>query len=97
MKVGDILRKKTARISTIRMNETVGIAAQLLVHWSLRILVGVDAAIGGGVEGLVIGAAVGLGYGAATSRTTGGLAAPSGSARTRVVVTTAAASAPSPW
>ena len=30
MKVGDILRKKTARISTIRMNETVGIAAQLM-------------------------------------------------------------------
>ena len=30
MKVGDILRKKTTRISTIRMNETVGIAAQLM-------------------------------------------------------------------
>lgn len=30
MKVGDILRKKTARISTIRMNETVAIAAQLM-------------------------------------------------------------------
>jgi CBS domain-containing protein len=30
MKVGDILRKKTARISTIRMNETVGIAAQVM-------------------------------------------------------------------
>ena len=30
MKIGDILRKKTARISTIRMNETVGIAAQLM-------------------------------------------------------------------
>ena len=30
MKVGDILRKKTARIATIRMNETVGIAAQLM-------------------------------------------------------------------
>jgi CBS domain-containing protein len=30
MKVGDVLRKKTARISTIRMNETVGIAAQVM-------------------------------------------------------------------
>src|ERR1700724_4159972 len=30
MKVGDILRKKTARIATIRMNETVAIAAQLM-------------------------------------------------------------------
>src|SRR6476659_4040360 len=30
MKVGYILRKKTARIATIRMNETVGIAAQLM-------------------------------------------------------------------
>ncbi len=30
MKVGDILRKKTARVATVRMNETVAIAAQLL-------------------------------------------------------------------
>jgi CBS domain-containing protein len=30
MKVGDILSKKTARIATIRMNETVAIAAQLM-------------------------------------------------------------------
>jgi CBS domain-containing protein len=30
MKVGDVLSKKTARIATIRMNETVGIAAQLM-------------------------------------------------------------------
>ena len=30
MKVGDILRKKTTRIATIRMNETVAIAAQLM-------------------------------------------------------------------
>lgn len=30
MKVGDILRKKTARISSIRMDETVAIAAQLM-------------------------------------------------------------------
>jgi CBS domain-containing protein len=30
MKVGDILRKKNARVATVRMNETVGIAAQLM-------------------------------------------------------------------
>ena len=30
MQVGDILRKKTARVTTVRMNETVGIAAQLM-------------------------------------------------------------------
>src|SRR5579864_5814809 len=30
MKVGDVLRKKTTRIATIRMNETVAIAAQLM-------------------------------------------------------------------
>jgi CBS domain-containing protein len=30
MKVGDILRKKTARVATVRMNETVAIAAQLM-------------------------------------------------------------------
>ena len=28
MQVGDILRKKTARVATVRMNETVAIAAQ---------------------------------------------------------------------
>ena len=30
MKVGDILRNKAARVATVRMNETVAIAAQLL-------------------------------------------------------------------
>jgi CBS domain-containing protein len=30
MEVGDILRKKTARVATVRMNETVAIAAQLM-------------------------------------------------------------------
>ena len=30
MQVGDILRKKTARVATVRMNETVGIASQLM-------------------------------------------------------------------
>jgi CBS domain-containing protein len=39
MKVGDILRKKTARISTIRMNETVAIAAQLMRAGNISALV----------------------------------------------------------
>jgi CBS domain-containing protein len=30
MQVGDILRKKVARVATVRMNETVAIAAQLM-------------------------------------------------------------------
>ena len=30
MQVGDVLRKKNARVVTIRMNETVGIAARLM-------------------------------------------------------------------
>ena len=30
MQVGDILRKKTARVTTVRLNETVAIAAQLM-------------------------------------------------------------------
>jgi CBS domain-containing protein len=30
MQVGDVLRKKNCRVVTIRMNETVGIAAQLM-------------------------------------------------------------------
>jgi CBS domain-containing protein len=39
MKVGDILRKKTARVATIRMNETVAIAAQLMRASNISALV----------------------------------------------------------
>jgi CBS domain-containing protein len=39
MKVGDILRKKTARVATVRMNETVGIAAQLMRAGNISSLV----------------------------------------------------------
>ena len=39
MQVGDILRKKTARVETVRMNETVGIAAQLMPANNSRALV----------------------------------------------------------
>jgi hypothetical protein len=39
MKVGDILRQKTARIATVRMNETVGIAALLMRASNISALV----------------------------------------------------------
>jgi CBS domain-containing protein len=39
MNVGDILRKKTTRIATVRMNETVAIAAQLLRAGNISALV----------------------------------------------------------
>ena len=39
MKVGDILRTKSTRIATVRMNETVAIAAQLLRAGNISALV----------------------------------------------------------
>jgi CBS domain-containing protein len=39
MQVGDILRKKSTRIATVRMNETVAIAAQLLRTGNISALV----------------------------------------------------------
>src|SRR5215475_5870682 len=39
MKVGDILRKKTPRVVTVRMNETVGVAAQLMRASNISALV----------------------------------------------------------
>ena len=39
MQVGDILRKKTGRVATIRMNETVAIAAQLMRASNISALV----------------------------------------------------------
>jgi CBS domain-containing protein len=39
MQVGDILRKKTPRVATIRMNETVAIAAQLMRASNISALV----------------------------------------------------------
>ena len=39
MKVGDILRKKTARVAMVRMTETVGIAAQLMRAGNVSALV----------------------------------------------------------
>jgi CBS domain-containing protein len=39
MQVGDVLRKKSARVATIRMNETVAIAAQLMRSSNISALV----------------------------------------------------------
>lgn len=39
MQVGDILRKKTARVATVRMNETVAVAAQLMRASNISALV----------------------------------------------------------
>jgi CBS domain-containing protein len=39
MQVGDVLRKKAARVATIRMNETVAIAAQLMRSSNISALV----------------------------------------------------------
>jgi len=39
MQVGDILRKKTSRVVTVRMNETVSIAAQLMRASNISALV----------------------------------------------------------
>src|ERR1051326_8127491 len=39
MKVGDILNKKTPRVVTVRMNETVGVAAQLMRASNISALV----------------------------------------------------------
>jgi CBS domain-containing protein len=39
MQVGDVLRKRTARVATIRMNETVAIAARLMCASNISALV----------------------------------------------------------
>ena len=39
MQVGDILRKKISRVVTVRMNETVGVAAQLMRASNISALV----------------------------------------------------------
>lgn len=90
--------------STVRSSRTIalicgaslggglaGSAVQWLGRWSLAALVGVDVAIGGGLEGLAIGGAAGLGYSLATSHSDGGLAAPRGRRRLRASLVTAAA------
>ena len=71
----------------------VGYAAQWLSRAALETLAGVQAPIGGGVDGLVLGALSGLGYAVATRRAEGGLAAPRGVRRLEVAAITASACA----
>jgi CBS domain-containing protein len=52
MKVGDILRQKTARVATVRMNETVGIAAQLMRASNISALVVKDVVRTEGAAGM---------------------------------------------
>lgn len=47
----------------------VGISIQWLATWGLAALLGLDVAIGGGLEGVAIGAAAGAGYALATRTT----------------------------
>src|ERR1700691_5070497 len=54
MKVGDILRKKTTRIATVRMNETVGIAAQLMRASNISALVDKEGVATEGNQGVRI-------------------------------------------
>lgn len=69
----------------------VGGVAQWMVTTTLAVLVGVHAAVGGGLEGLCIGGAAGLGYALATAQAGGvGLAAPRGGARIAAAMLTAA-------
>ena len=69
----------------------VGLASQWVAHAALRVLVGVQVDVGGGLEGLVIGGAAGLGYALATDQAEGGLAAPRGRGRWRTAAITALA------
>jgi len=71
----------------------VGYAAEWLGRSALETLAGVQASIGGGLEGIVLGALSGIGYAAATRRTEGGLAAPRGARRVEAAAITAAACA----
>jgi DNA-binding winged helix-turn-helix (wHTH) protein len=59
----------------------VGATVQWLARWALSALVGLDLAIGGGLEGVVIGAGTGLGFAIATRCAQDGPAAPPGLTR----------------
>lgn len=67
----------------------VGLAAQWLVRWTLAALVGLDAPVGGGLDGLVLGGAAAFGYAAGTRGTTWGIAAPQGARRWQAAALTA--------
>ena len=72
----------------------VGAGAHLLALWTIQSLFGQDLSpTAGGFEGLVLGGAAGLGYALSTRRAEGGMAAPQGWARARVVLATGLACA----
>jgi DNA-binding winged helix-turn-helix (wHTH) protein len=66
----------------------IGAIAMMATRWTLQSLFGIEVhAIGGPLEGLMLGAAAGFGYAATTTRPGGGgMAALSGSARTRTAI-----------
>jgi DNA-binding winged helix-turn-helix (wHTH) protein len=67
----------------------VGAGAHLMALWTIQSLFGRDLSpTAGGLEGLVLGGAAGLGYALTTPRPEGGMAAPRGWARARVVLAT---------
>jgi DNA-binding winged helix-turn-helix (wHTH) protein len=61
----------------------VGASVQWFTRWALASLVGLDLAVGGGLEGVIIGSGAGLGFAIATRspETEDGLAAPRGGKR----------------
>jgi len=67
----------------------VGLAVQWLTRWALSALVGLDVAVGGGVEGIVIGAGAGLGFALATRIMADGSLAARHGTRLRAVLLTA--------
>jgi DNA-binding winged helix-turn-helix (wHTH) protein len=72
----------------------IGAGAHLLALWTIQSLFGRDLSpTAGGFEGLVLGGAAGLGYALTTKQPEGGMAAPRGGARARVVLTTGLACA----
>lgn len=71
----------------------VGLLTQWLVQWSLAVLVGIEPAVGGALDGLVLGGAAGVGYGLTTGDAHEGLATPRGRRRLVAVSLTGAACA----
>ncbi|MEO5822542.1 MAG: transcriptional regulator [Vicinamibacteraceae bacterium] len=67
----------------------IGGAVQWLTHWGLAALVGVEVAVGGGLEGVAIGGAAGLAFAVATRRTEDGSPAPRSRKRWHAAVATA--------
>jgi DNA-binding winged helix-turn-helix (wHTH) protein len=59
----------------------VGATVQWVTRWALTALVGLDVAVGGGIEGVVVGAGAGLGFAIATRCTDDGPSAPPGLTR----------------